>query len=179
METLGSVSSLVAGRGEAVLVERFGDDPVLVVAPSEGGGPLGAETPARGVSLDPADTHELVGPGAWQGIAQDRSAVHRVAKREGSLFLGIVSLGRSETNDIQLTSTRVSKHHAILKQDASGAWTVQDNGATNGTFLNEVRLAPREPTGIASGAELRLGDVRTMFVRRPELLALCALVTGQ
>jgi pSer/pThr/pTyr-binding forkhead associated (FHA) protein len=35
---------------------------------------------------------------------------------------------------------------------------VEDLGSTNGTFLNEIRLAPHQPTPLQTNATLRLAS---------------------
>src|SRR5687768_2914872 len=55
-----------------------------------------------------------------------------------------VSVGRLEGNDIALGVDTVSKFHAYLKADASGAYTLlQDGRSENGTFVDEQPVAPR------------------------------------
>jgi hypothetical protein len=55
----------------------------------------------------------------------------------------------------------VSRRHAILahKQDA---YTVEDLGSANGTFVNGRRLAPQTPTTIKHSDELKCG---TLLIR--------------
>jgi serine/threonine protein kinase len=60
-------------------------------------------------------------------------------------------------------SAGVSRRHArLLKQD--GEWLIEDLGSTNGTFLNEVRLAPHRPCRIHGGDHVRFGTLALVFV---------------
>ncbi len=60
-----------------------------------------------------------------------------------------LSVGRAEGNEIRPDDTYVSQTHARLFPK-DGAWFVEDLGSTNGTFVNEKR--------IASAVELHAGD---------------------
>ena len=58
----------------------------------------------------------------------------RIALREG-----ITSFGRLPSNDVILLGDLVSRHHARITE-AGGAWTVEDLGARNGTYVNGARV---------------------------------------
>ncbi len=46
------------------------------------------------------------------------------------------AIGRESKNDIVIPDINVSRVHAEIRQDASGAWILTDLGSTNGTFVN-------------------------------------------
>ena len=48
----------------------------------------------------------------------------------------------------------VSRRHAELRVSEGALWIV-DLGSTNGTFVNDTRLAPNQPVRLANGARLR------------------------
>lgn len=51
-----------------------------------------------------------------------------------------ITIGRNPGNDIHIDNLGVSKQHAkIIKQD--GAYVIEDLNSTNGTFINEKRVA--------------------------------------
>ena len=49
------------------------------------------------------------------------------------------TIGRSKENDIIIDDTSVSRHHATIIQTASGI-VISDNGSSNGTFINGIRI---------------------------------------
>jgi FHA domain/zinc-ribbon domain len=61
----------------------------------------------------------------------------------------------------------VSRHHAEIQRDASGAWTIKDLGAANGTFVlpkgqsKFQRITGEQP--IHDGDEFALGNARFEF----------------
>lgn len=69
---------------------------------------------------------------------------------------GTLSVGRVEGNAIVLIDAGVSSRHAQF-QVGPGTLAVCDLGSTNGTFLNDRRLAPQLPTPLQSGDRVRFG----------------------
>ena len=81
-----------------------------------------------------------------------------------------VILGRAIPTEVQIFQTLVdlspfdardkgvSRQHCTLRRTASGI-LVQDVGSSNGTRLHGVLLSPLQPTLIASGAQLQLGQL--------------------
>ena len=73
-----------------------------------------------------------------------------------TLSNSVVTLGRNADNDIVLPADGVSRHHARLQATSLG-WEVLDLGGPNGTWLDDRRLRPQEPTPLLPGATLRVG----------------------
>ena len=67
---------------------------------------------------------------------------------------GPVEIGRAESCAITVDDTYVSQHHARLFP-RDGTWYVEDLGSTNGTFLNDRRVA--QAAEIHAGAVVRVG----------------------
>ncbi|MBC8074995.1 MAG: FHA domain-containing protein [Chloroflexales bacterium] len=56
----------------------------------------------------------------------------------------------------------VSRRHAVLRF-AGGQWHVLDLASTNGTFLNDVPVAPNTLLPIADKTKIRLGNIMMFF----------------
>ena len=82
------------------------------------------------------------------------------------LTRSVVTLGRNLDNDIVLPADGVSRHHTRLQATSLG-WEVVDLGGVNGTWLNEHRLRPEEPTPLVVGSVLRIGPYE-MILQGPE-----------
>ena len=67
---------------------------------------------------------------------------------------GPLQIGRDPSCDIPLEDTYVSQEHARLTA-RDGTWYVEDLGSTNGTYLNDRRLAA--PAPVHAGDVLRVG----------------------
>jgi Ca-activated chloride channel family protein len=68
-----------------------------------------------------------------------------------------LTIGRDPQNQIILTDSSVSSHHAVLRVSC-GLLTITDVGSTNGTFVNGYALNPHVPTVLQMGDRLRLGE---------------------
>ncbi|HUG85331.1 MAG TPA: FHA domain-containing protein [Euzebya sp.] len=73
-----------------------------------------------------------------------------------------VTFGRHDTATVVLTDPYASDFHARIDADGDG-WTLVDEGSTNGTYLNQVRLTA--PTPLRAGDQISFGRT-TVEVRR-------------
>lgn len=73
-----------------------------------------------------------------------------------------VTLGRSDWNDLVLTASTVSAHHALVWIEEGTVW-IRDLGSANGTFVNNVRL--RGPELVCEADEVRLGPDVSLRLR--------------
>lgn len=71
-----------------------------------------------------------------------------------------MTVGRAPGNDILIADPRVSSRHGILQWDGS-AFVLTDQGSTNGTFVNNVRLTG--PCRLRPGAMVNLGGFVLTF----------------
>jgi pSer/pThr/pTyr-binding forkhead associated (FHA) protein len=67
---------------------------------------------------------------------------------------GSTVIGRAIECELRLDDTFVSQQHARIFAK-NGSWFVEDLGSTNGTFVNEQRLAA--PAMLAPGDRIRVG----------------------
>jgi len=100
---------------------------------------------------------------------RDRGRVYPIP-RDGEL-----SLGRSETNDIVVRDSEVSRRHCTIAA-AGGTFQIRDNRSTNGTFVNGERVtqAPLE-----SSAELFLGQTAFTFALADDTRAVAPVLVGE
>ncbi|HET7322497.1 MAG TPA: FHA domain-containing protein [Longimicrobiaceae bacterium] len=75
-------------------------------------------------------------------------------------------IGQGPQNDVVIEDDSVSRAHAALDHEGGG-WRLTDLDSTNGTYVNGVRLAPRVPTPLPDGAEVRFGGVALLFQADP------------
>lgn len=81
-----------------------------------------------------------------------------VVRRGQTPFADMVSVGRTDANDIVLRHGTVSKLHAYFAEGDDG-WTLTDQGSTNGTWVGGVRLMPNEPRRLTGTEMLAFGQV--------------------
>lgn len=85
--------------------------------------------------------------------------VYRIAKRADGRMTDVVLIGRASSNDVVVEDTSISKLHARITIEPSGALRITDARSTNGTFVDGRQLGDGESVVLRPGAELRLGDV--------------------
>jgi len=103
-------------------------------------------------------------PGA--AIDAAAPAAGSVAERTFELTedLAEVRLGRQPAFEIELPFPAVSVFHArLFRGESAHEWWLEDQGSTNGTWLEGVRLAPRRPALIRAGQRMRIGSVDIVF----------------
>lgn len=68
-----------------------------------------------------------------------------------------LTIGRAPDNQLVLDDGKASAHHALLQLQGQ-SYSITDLGSSNGTYLNEVRLAPQAPAPLKNGDKVRFGD---------------------
>ena len=64
--------------------------------------------------------------------------------RSTTLFDSLpIAIGKGAANDLVIEDELVSRHHAVLNENAS-AFVISDVGSTNGTWINDDRLISKE-----------------------------------
>jgi LysM repeat protein len=77
-------------------------------------------------------------------------------------FAGVqMSIGRTPDNAIVLEQGGVSSHHCVIGRDPTGAFLIQDQGSTNGTWIGEQRIAGMVP--LHPGVAVMVGSYMLML----------------
>jgi pSer/pThr/pTyr-binding forkhead associated (FHA) protein len=72
-----------------------------------------------------------------------------------------LSVGRSEDNDLALHGDQyASAHHARIEPRGADVW-VEDDGSTNGTYVNGTRI--EAPERLSSGDVVRVGETELRY----------------
>ena len=83
-----------------------------------------------------------------------------------------VTVGRIETNDIQIDDSSVSRFHAYFQRDARGGeWDLVDAESKNGTWVGPLKLQPNQRARLADKTKVRFGDVELIFLTADGLFA--------
>ncbi len=70
-------------------------------------------------------------------------------------------LGRDPEADISIPSDRISRRHCQLEQTPDGMFVIMDLGSSNGTLVNQERIAGRKV--LLGGEYVQMGDVLLRF----------------
>jgi pSer/pThr/pTyr-binding forkhead associated (FHA) protein len=87
--------------------------------------------------------------------------------REMPLKVGMNSFGRKSENDVQIADPYVSGKHGIIEIADDGVY-ITDTGSTNGTMLNDAKLAPNMRTLLTAEDVIRLGSMEFRVQVREE-----------
>ena len=87
-------------------------------------------------------------------MVDDIGRIFSVAIPEGK---PVISIGRSENNDVVLTEESISRNHARILVKEEGL-AIEDLGSSNGVLINDKRIAQQTP--IIVGDEILIGDCR-------------------
>ncbi|MBI3361100.1 MAG: FHA domain-containing protein [Chloroflexi bacterium] len=83
------------------------------------------------------------------------------------LTQGIILIGRDpDKNAIVINTAGVSREHARLAREGE-AYTLEDLGSANGTFVNDRQLKPHDPRRLNSGDRVKLGQTVTLTYAAP------------
>src|SRR5215470_18202837 len=58
---------------------------------------------------------------------------------------GTVTIGRADTNTIQVNDRSLSRQHAVLRLAKDGSMTIEDLGSSNGTMVRETPVVAGAP----------------------------------
>ena len=99
-----------------------------------------------------------------------RCGLQPIALACGTHTLGRKSAKSTATFQIDVPDLFMSKRHTQISvmEGIGGALrvTVRDAGSSNGTFVNERRLAPMEEVDLYTGDELRMGNTSFSVVMK-------------
>lgn len=77
----------------------------------------------------------------------------------------VATIGREAINQIRLRDTEVSRNHAKLVRSEDGGHRIEDNGSSNGTFVNSLRIDRKV---LQSGDRVQVGRTLMIYTGGPE-----------
>ena len=108
-----------------------------------------APRPRRGAKAGGAAAEHSMPPGPSTVVIHAEGSKPRAVPVSGNMVMG-----RAPECELALDDTFVSQQHARLFAK-NGSWYVEDLGSTNGTFVNDQRLAA--PAMVQPGDRVRVG----------------------
>src|ERR1700688_2359171 len=81
-----------------------------------------------------------------------------------ALGQGTLKIGRAPDNTLVISDPQASAHHAEITPGFDGnSYQVIDLGSTNGTFVNDQRLAANAPRQLNTGDVMGIGALRFTY----------------
>jgi len=115
---------------------------------------MGDVTLARGRRPQPFGAPHVLALAVLDG--PDLTAIHRIVATE-------TTIGRGTEATFALSDGAVSKRHVLVRVDGS-VYTLIDLESTNGTILNDRKLAPGARERLKHMDEIRIGETRLLFI---------------
>jgi diguanylate cyclase (GGDEF)-like protein len=84
--------------------------------------------------------------------------------KQFALGLDNMVIGRQPECDICIADDSISRAHAEISKDHNKECSVTDLDSTNGTYLNDKRIKPKERVTLKDGDLLKVGNVILKFV---------------
>jgi eukaryotic-like serine/threonine-protein kinase len=109
-----------------------------------------------------AASDRVMGPNGRPILARFLLQNGHMAGRSFRFHQDMTTIGRTNGNDLIINEKTVSRRHARLWCD-NGRWYVADMQSANGTFINNVRLQPNQPTMLNDGDVINFGDEIVLF----------------
>ena len=75
-------------------------------------------------------------------IGEARPASYLMFNKKKVELVAKITIGRESDNDVVVDNKLASRHHAMI-QKIKDAYFLRDEGSTNGTFINGVKI-PKE-----------------------------------
>lgn len=79
-----------------------------------------------------------------------------------------ITVGRTKENNLSIEDPSVSKVHATLILNAENQLLVADTGSTNGTFINNQRIAYGRAFAVGENNKLKFGTVEVFLRKTPK-----------
>jgi serine/threonine protein kinase len=95
-------------------------------------------------------------------LSQVVGAALQGPERRIPLGLEPITIGRASTNQVVLRDPSVSSRHAVIELKDQAYW-ITDTESTNGTLLNQQRLAPQVPLKLHPGDSIRFGNITCTY----------------
>lgn len=103
---------------------------------------------------------DVTGPVAKRG----QSEVHLVLEVRSRQDKRAVTFGRSDSADIVVAESSVSREHARFDPVQGGGWRLVDLDSRNGTRIGPIDLVPGKPEVVPDWAQIQFGNVQVYFL---------------
>ena len=73
-----------------------------------------------------------------------------------------ITIGRDSDNDVMVDNKLASRHHAVI-QKIKDQYFIKDDGSTNGTFVNDIRIPKEKYIKLKPGDKITVGNTNLVI----------------
>lgn len=95
-------------------------------------------------------------------IGESRPASYLMFNKKKVELVAKITIGRESDNDVVVDNKLASRHHAMI-QKIKDAYFLRDEGSTNGTFINGVRIPKEKYVKLNPGDKITIGNMNLVI----------------
>jgi len=95
-------------------------------------------------------------------IGEARPASYLMFNKKKVELVAKITIGRESDNDVVVDNKLASRHHAMI-QKIKDAYFIKDEGSTNGTFINGVRIPKEKYVKLNPGDKITIGNMNLVI----------------
>jgi len=95
-------------------------------------------------------------------IGESKPASYLMFNKKKVELVAKISIGRDADNDVVVDNKLASRHHAMI-QKIKDAYFIKDQGSTNGTFVNDIRIPNDKYIKLQRGDKITIGNMNLVI----------------
>lgn len=95
-------------------------------------------------------------------IGESKPASYLMFNKKKVELVAKISIGRESDNDVVVDNKLASRHHALI-QKIKDAYFIKDQGSTNGTFVNDIRIPNDKYIKLKRGDKITIGNMNLVI----------------
>lgn len=95
-------------------------------------------------------------------LSEGKPASYLMFNKKKVELVAKITIGRDSTNDVVIDNKLASRHHALI-QKIKNAYFIKDEGSTNGTFVNAVKIPNGKYVKLNPGDKITIGNMNLVI----------------
>lgn len=95
-------------------------------------------------------------------IGESKPASYLMFNNKKINLVAKITIGRDSDNDVVVENKLASRHHAVI-QKIKDVYFIKDDGSTNGTFLNNIRIPKDKYVKLSPGDKITIGSMNLVI----------------
>lgn len=95
-------------------------------------------------------------------IGESKPASYLMFNNKKVDLVAKITIGRESDNDVVVDNKLASRHHALI-QKIKDAYFIKDQGSTNGTLINGIRIPNDKYVKLKPGDKITIGNMNLVI----------------